>query len=329
MRPVFQIRADGADVTAVIADRLISIQLSDNAGLVADELAIEIDDRDGRIELPRRGVELTLALGTRERGLTAMGRFVVESLRGGGPEQRITIAAKSADLTGAIRAPRSYAWTGATLGTIAGDIAARHGLTARVASGLAAHAYDHVAQTAESDLNLITRLATDLDATAKIAEGTLSITPSARGTNASGAALPAATVLRRHLTTWVWEIGERSEYRAVAAPWGDRAGARQPMATAGSGEPRLDIRRVYATEAEARAAADARLGQLARGRLTLNATCAGFRADIAAGAPLDISGLRTGIDGAWVAKRVQHRLDTSGLVTSFEAEPPGQAEEGA
>lgn len=55
MKPAFRISADGADITALISDRLIELQLTDKPGLESDTFQITIDDRDGAVTLPRRG----------------------------------------------------------------------------------------------------------------------------------------------------------------------------------------------------------------------------------------------------------------------------------
>ena len=65
MTPWVDIRIDGAAAAAALTDRLLSLRATDEAGLEADLLEITLDARDG-IEPPRRGVEITLALGLRE-----------------------------------------------------------------------------------------------------------------------------------------------------------------------------------------------------------------------------------------------------------------------
>lgn len=52
---------DGADITQKLEKRLLSLTLTDNRGVEADQLDMELDDADG--QLPRRGVVLSLALG--------------------------------------------------------------------------------------------------------------------------------------------------------------------------------------------------------------------------------------------------------------------------
>ncbi len=58
---------DGADITQKLEKRLLSLTLTDNRGFEADQLDIELDDADGQLQLPRRGVVLSLELGWQER----------------------------------------------------------------------------------------------------------------------------------------------------------------------------------------------------------------------------------------------------------------------
>lgn len=323
MTPDFSILADGADITARIRDRLVSLNVSDEPGMTADECVIRIDDRGGIVEIPRRGVRLEVALGYRETGLTAMGTFVVEAVAGEGPDQAMTISAKSADLTGAIRAPRTRDWTGVTLGQIVTSIAGRHGLTPVIQAGLAAHAYTHVAQTAESDLHLLARLASDIGALAKVASGRLILTPEGEAATASGAALAPIGLARHEFQSWRWRVGERADYNSCIAWWHDHAAAERKPETAGAGEPVFEIRKTFTSAEAALRAALARLEALKRGRLSLSGELARANFAVAAEMPLAIAGLRPGIDGRWIATRVQHRLDGP-LTTAFDAETPAE-----
>lgn len=236
MRPDFEIRADGTDVTAAIADRLVSLHVSDEAGWTADECILRLDDRDGTIAIPRRGATLSVSLGYVETGLTWLGDFVVEGVAGTGPLQEMTVTAKSADLTGAIRAPRTEGWTDVTLGAIVAAIAGRHGLQAAVAQDLAGHHYDHVAQTAESDLNLLTRLARDLGAVAKVAAGRLALAPEGEAVSTSGQPLPPVPLARGAFQSWRWRLGERRHRQA-------RGAAARPAVAVGRTGPR-ELRRL-------------------------------------------------------------------------------------
>ena len=69
MRAIFQIIANAQDMTDLLKDRLISLQLTDQAGLQSDECEIRLDDRDDRIAFPRKGAQLRISLGWEGQGL--------------------------------------------------------------------------------------------------------------------------------------------------------------------------------------------------------------------------------------------------------------------
>ena len=56
--PDFDILAEGATLSGV-AERLMSLSLTDNRGFEADQLTITLDDADGQLQLPPRGARLT------------------------------------------------------------------------------------------------------------------------------------------------------------------------------------------------------------------------------------------------------------------------------
>jgi len=141
MTPRFALRLEGTDISDPFRDRLLSLVLTDVAGMEADTLVLRLDNRESQIEMPRRGVNLALELGFDGAPMVAMGRFTVQGLSGEGEPDTLTIHAVAADMTGQIRAPRTQTWEGMTFGEIAAAIAARHGLQTTVAAALASHRF--------------------------------------------------------------------------------------------------------------------------------------------------------------------------------------------
>ena len=60
--PDFDILAEGKTLSGV-AERLMSLSLTDNRGFEADQLTITLDDADGQLQLPPRGARLTVLIG--------------------------------------------------------------------------------------------------------------------------------------------------------------------------------------------------------------------------------------------------------------------------
>ncbi|MDF3413559.1 hypothetical protein HKX54_03750 [Sulfitobacter sp. M57] len=209
MTPEYLILADGVDVTLNIRDRLVQLSITDDEGVKADRLDMTVDDRDGVLALPKHGAALEVHLGFRETGLTHMGRYIVDTTEGSGPPAVIQIGAKAADMGSGIRAPRTRGWRDTTLGDIAKKIASETGLRPVIGASIADTPYPYVAQTAESDLHFLTRLARVLDATAKPAAGTLLVVKRGEGLTADGQQIVAQPILASELTRWQWDSPEQ------------------------------------------------------------------------------------------------------------------------
>ena len=325
MRPAWRLEADGTDITAALGDRLLSLRLTDRAGLDSDGLELRLDDRDGIVALPRSGARLKLWLGyagPKDRLPAYMGRFAVDEIAGSDPPSELAIRCRAAELHGPFRAPRSTSWHHTTIAAIVEAIAARHGWTAKVDAALADRPIKHRDQAAESDAAFLTRLAADHDATAKPADGTLVFLRRAAGNTASGRPVPLLTLHRSELTAVRWQRTWRGDYAAVAAGWTDHDGRTRRVETAGRGEPVLQLRHTHADRDAARAAAAARLAALRRGTLTLTADGPG-RPDLWAERLITLAGVRTGVDGTYVIETATHSLDQAGYRTAVALATPG------
>ncbi|CAC9222307.1 Phage protein D [Pseudomonas aeruginosa] len=52
-RPICRVVVNGNDITGTVEQRLISIELTDNRGIEADQLEITLSDHDGLLAIPR------------------------------------------------------------------------------------------------------------------------------------------------------------------------------------------------------------------------------------------------------------------------------------
>ncbi len=321
MTPDFRIIADSTDITTAIRARLLSLSVTDSAGIESDTVEIALDDRDGVIALPRTGAELEVGIGYKETGVLTMGRFVVDEVSLSGPPQALAIRARAADLRQGLKKPRTRPWEGVSVGGIVASIAAEHGYQAKVAEALASETISHIDQVDESDLNFLTRLARDRGAIAKPAGGLLLFVPPGEAKSASGKTLTTVQLSGDQVTRWDVTLAERSKYPAVTARWFDQTQAVEQTVTAGAGEPAFTIGRRYPDQASAESAAHARLAAFARGLATLRLTCPG-NALLVAECRLSLSGVRSGVAGDWSVTRVVHRLDGGGYVCEVESETP-------
>jgi len=81
------------------------------------------------------------------------------------------------------------------------------------------------------------------------------------------------------------------------------------------------LKRVYATEGEARAAAEAELRRMARGAAEFDCNLAIGRPEIYPERSAYISGFKAEADAkSWLVAEATHKLDASGLSTSLKLE---------
>lgn len=318
MKIAYQIKADGVDVTDNFRDRLVSLTLVDEAGQSSDTAEIVLDDRNHAIALPAPGAKLSIALGS-DGDLAEIGTYIVDEISGEIAPALMTISAKAADMTSQIRGRKTRSWQDVTIAQIVERIATEHGLEARVGDSLAAMHFAYLAQTAESDLHFLTRIARDLDAVAKPAGGFLLFVKRGEAKAATGAALPVVEINGTDMSGGSWQLPRRVRYNSVAAEWSDREATQRGKVTVGQGEPSLLLRHLYANEAEAERAAEAKLEAAKRASGTLNAHLAGFRSDLIAEGKVRLSGIKPELTSEWFITRVQHQLNTT-LTTRFTAE---------
>lgn len=319
MKPLFQILANDEDVTDKIADRLLSLRVIDEDGLSADRVEISLDDRDGLLELPETGFVLDVSLGSDTQGLHYMGKFVVSGVSGNFPVRTMTISAMAADLLGSIRSAKTRSWENASIASIVNTIAGENNLIARVGDSVANTVYPFLAQHAESDLHFLTRIAREIDATAKPSGGHLVVHKRGETETAAGDPMRAAEIAQERISDGSWKMAEREVYATVEAEWGDVTGGATQRVTAGSGDPKRRLRHVYSNAAVAQRAADAELAMSGRSRMSLKVNIAGFEPNVFAGGLVKVTpAIRPELDGDWHVNRVEHELKKS-LTTKVSA----------
>ncbi|MDE9537225.1 phage late control D family protein, partial [Xenorhabdus bovienii] len=157
--PVYVLSADDKNINALIQNRLVSLSLADNRGFEADQLDIELDDSDGQLSLPRRGVELSLHLGWQGEPLIHKGKFIVDEIEYSGAPDKITIRARSADFRATLNISREESYHQKTVSDIVRTLAQRNNLQPEIDKTLAEINLSHIDQTNESDGSFLTRLA--------------------------------------------------------------------------------------------------------------------------------------------------------------------------
>lgn len=321
MRAIFQVIANAQDITDLLKDRLISLQLTDRAGLQSDECEIRLDDRDDRIAFPRKGALLRISLGWEGLGLSFMGAYTVDEIEFSGPPRTLVIRGKPADMAGLAKSPRQHAWENVPLSQIIREVAARNRWQAVCSITTTVPRAD---QVGESDLNFLTRLARQYNATATLKDRKLVVLPRADGKTASGKSLPVVRLAPNEVTSYRLTFPDRGSVGAVKTQAHDAKTGKKveivipnPDAPIGSSSATHTDRHIYPNPSAAKAAARAKLSsmnrQTASGQLELRG-----RADLAAEKSVELQGFKQEVDGTYLIESVTHQLAGQSWGTSIE-----------
>ena len=327
MRPIFKILADKIDITDTLNTRLISINITDETGLVSDKAEILLDDRDDKLDIPPRGAELEISLGYEETGLYKMGIYIVDEVECSGMPQKMRITAKASnskmkDSFSAITAPKSRSWHKHTLIGVIQKIAKEHGFE----KALIDPAFDkiylgHMDQTDESDIAFLQRLAQDFGAFVKPANGFLIFSRSRRATTLTGASMPIIELESQNISTFSMSLAERGKYGKVIAKWHNFKTGKEEKVEAGSEEPAFSMRHTYATKSRALSAANAKLEEVINGQEKLDLTTEG-NPKLSAENLIIAKNISKKIDGEWIAVSVAHQFGSGGYTCQVTCEKP-------
>lgn len=332
----------GDRVLTQLDERIMSLSLTDNRGFDADQLTLSVDDSDGRLALPPRGVELAVSIGWLGEPLIYKGRYTVDEVSHEGPPDTIGITARSADFRDELNVKREVSWHDVTVERVVSAIAHRYGLKAQISDLLMDIEIDHADQTQESDMSFLTRMADMLGAIATIKNGWLLFILPGGGVSASGKALPSASITRMSGDRHRFRIADRDAYIGVRAYWLDlnfgkkkkvSVKARRPTAADRNSSSREGdyregadgnvyvLRKTYQNEEAAKRAAAAKWQQLQRGAAAFSLTLARGRAELYPEMHVTVNGFKADIDHQdWIIARAEHVIDNNGFTTRLDLE---------
>lgn len=346
-QPAFDITIGGKQVLS-LNGRMMGLTLTDNRGFEADTLEITLDDTDGKIELPPRGVEVSVAIGWRGEPLTHKGIFTVDEVSHSGPPDQLIVTARSADFRQDFNVKREYSWHDIKVGKVVSAIAGRYNLTPAVSRQLIDIEIDHADQTNESDISFLSRMAEMLGAIATIKNGNLLFIIPNRGLSASGKPIPEIVITRDSGDKHSFRVADRDAYTGVKANWLDLNFGKKPETSVKrkkrkSKKPKKEkkekssskegeylegaegnvfvMRQTFKTETAAKRAAAAKWLKLQRGAAEFSITLARGRADLFPEMPAAVSGFKSVIDNhKWIIARVVHQIGEGGFQTQLELE---------
>lgn len=318
LMPQWVLHYEGRDVTRMMTAYVLSVEVTDKLSGEADELAVQVEDSDGRWRRawsPVKGDKIAVWFGYAGRAQPA-GTFEVTELEYDGPPSRLAIKAVAASVTAALRTNRSAAYEGQTLREIAGAVARRHGLT--LAGDVDDIRIGRVTQNGERDLAFLKRLADDYGHVFTVRGDQLVF-----HRTAALSAAPVGLILKPgDLTRWRLADKVTDTYQAAKASYHDPATkGLVEVEVKAEGVKSGDTHRITdRSENKAQAEAKART-QLAK----LNAGEIGGSLDLmgeprlAAGSKLRLVEFGTRLDGDYLVETASHRIVRgAGYTTSVE-----------
>ena len=175
-----EVTYSGKDISEDLAPYLLGATYTDNQGGKADEVSLELQDREGLWRddwLPGTGntVEVRIHAENWGEGGDSLfcGTFTIDKFGMGGPPSKVTLGGVSIPTGLAARkTKRSRAWENATLQTIAGDVASSARMPL-VWDAPAGQVLDRVDQRSETDLAFLGRLCSANNLALKVTGGQL------------------------------------------------------------------------------------------------------------------------------------------------------------
>lgn len=324
--PQIRLTADNKPLSDEIMARLISLTITDNKSGEADEITLILDDHDGKLALPKRGVVLTCSLGFRDMngdtGFADMGKFTVDSVEWGGTPDTITVKAKSADMKNSLKQARNISYHQKNFGQIASEIATRHDLELAMNSDLQQILVSHIDQTDESDLNLLTRMAWHFGAVMNIKHGKLLIFRPYENVTITGQALKLTTITRSKGDSFRYSVEDReSDVDNVQASYTDTKKAKkQTVQTNPNGKKTKALKGNFKDKQSAEQAVHAEKNRIINTQAKFNINLATAYPAVTTESPITLQGFKDEIDNLkWTVEKATHSYSRSqGLTTQLE-----------
>lgn len=313
MRAAYEISIDGQLATPRFAERMKSLSVREESGGTSDSLMLELEDAKRNLKAPSAGTNIEVSLGY-PGALRKMGAFFIDEITSSGPPDVLKVSAKAApfaDAAGytAFQATKTCSWDASTLGTVAGSLAKKHGLTLEIQQDASSLATPHLDQTAESDMHFLSRICGDYGYTIKPMFGHLVIIKSGEGKDVSGKAIKEITITRQEVTRYTFSGIQRNAYTGVITRWHDVASGKEQSVLSGSGQLPYQWPTLCSDAAEAKKKAEAILARMGRKTGDFNIEMPG-RSDLIAEGVLILHGFNENYDSVkWQITSVEHRID--------------------
>ncbi|HFU76168.1 MAG TPA: phage tail protein [Arcobacter sp.] len=307
--PTFKLLANDKDVTDTLQKELISITFKDEENDNADELTIKVA---GEFARPQYEDELKLYLGYGD-DLVYCGLFTVQTSKRN-DNNILTISATGVNFSSILKEKRDITYEKISIKDICQQIASRNNLKTK--SDFDDVSILSIAQSNESDLHFLNRLAKSYNAIFNIKNDTLIFTHKIKN-DKKNKDLPSYTVSADEVSTLSVKHSNKTLYKSCKSIWHDTKENKTKEIVVGVGEPILINKGNFKNEAEAKSKAQAKLERAVQGLVSGSLSMAGEV--IFAGGTLNLIDTLED-DGEYRIKSVNHSFTSSGWTISLNFE---------
>ena len=300
MLPIYKVTCNGSTIN--FGKRLISLTISDESGFKSDKCEIVLDNQKGLINIPKTGSNLSVSMGYKESGVSYMGSYSVNEVAMSGPPSTLNIKCHAADFGSSLKEKISSSFEGSTIGNLVKNIASKYGLKPRVSNDFAGIVIDHLDQTNESDMHLLTRLATQYGAITKPVNGNLLFAAKGLAKSISGLVLDETTLDLKDVISWNYTESILENYNKVKSEYIDFEN--------GETEENAD-------ENSPKSVENTMFRENNRSSRKIQITTLG-NTNLVAESRVLLTGFQFEIPSNWIISRAEHSLNNQGFFTQIE-----------
>lgn len=331
-RAIYSISIDGKSVTDNFEPLLISLRYTSADSGKSDNLEITLDDTGGQIALPREGADIEATIQWDDGDGGAL-RFTgktdePESILARGQGLILQITAHSADMKGKPKEKTEKHEDKGKFGDVAKKWGKAAGLEVKIDDQLASIERDYWWMGNESFLSWGLRMAGQLGATFKVAGKQAAFVP--RNSNKSAGGTELARVSARYgenlITARLSPVFNRQRYKRARVRHYDQKEAKWKIEDVDIGDDGAEVdlteTQKAAGQSQAKDRAKSNSEESKRGKGGGSVTIDGDPRAISQ-APMDVSGMRPGIDGEYRITTATHTVTRSGgWVSECQVEQP-------
>ncbi|GHS89881.1 hypothetical protein FACS189487_10940 [Campylobacterota bacterium] len=303
-KPIYEIALDGKKLSDKLHSAAQKIELNDEAGIESDSLSIDFAGNLPHIDAGRK---LAVKLGYEGEALISFGFYSIESTAWS--IEKMSVSATGLNFAGVMKQKRTQTYEGLSVKEIVELIAARNDHDGLPKCDFDEIRIPYLAQTDESDMHFLRRLAKEYDALFSVKSGRIIFIK--RGTETDGKDVPIYELNASDLSDLTITRKARPKYNSVQALW--RENDETKSVVVGSGEPIFKLNSPFLNAQVAYLKAESKFARLRRDCFEGSFSCAG--ANIRAGGRLTLIGAGEN-SGDYEITKVTQSVSKSGWITS-------------